>query len=109
MTMNSSLPVFSSSHTPTNECLSDLEFGAAEEGDAAIIAAGRAFKAIVENSLLSIPKKDSYKAESSGEMRGPRLQNNPTSPGSVIRMQHPVPNLEIGVFLFSRPHFASGR
>jgi hypothetical protein len=64
-----------------------------------MITAAGAIETVVKNSLLPILEQDSYKTQSTGEIRSPGLDHDATSPGFMLLMINPVPHTKISMFL----------
>jgi hypothetical protein len=63
-----------------------------------VIATACTIETIVEDPLLPILKKDSNITKSTGQIRRPGLDHNPTSPGFKLLVVDFVPYPKVGVF-----------
>jgi hypothetical protein len=70
-----------------------------QQRDSGIITTADAIKTVIEDPLLPILEKDPNKTQSAWQIRGPCLNDNPTSPGFELFMKNLVPYLKISMFL----------
>jgi hypothetical protein len=70
-----------------------------------VIATACTVETIVEDPLLSILEEDSNITKSTGQIRRPGLDHNPTSPRFKLLMIDSVPYPKVGVFFNVRLYF----
>jgi hypothetical protein len=70
-----------------------------------VITTACAIETIVEDPLLSILKEDSDITKSTGQIRRPGLDHNPTSPRLKLLMIDFIPYPKVGVFFNVRLYF----